>query len=87
MYLNINNNNNKLNKIINTESKETNNNEKNDLLKNTPNQQNSSNKPQVKVKSKIDSMKNVIATQEMIEDLNKQSIIPFFTDKEYKYCS
>ena len=86
MFLNINNNNNnKLNKIINTESKETNNNEKNNLLNNTPNQQNSSNKPQAKVKSKIDSMKNVIASQEMIEDLNKQSIIPFFTDKEYKY--
>ena len=86
MFLNINNNNNnKLNKIINTEFKETNNNEKNNLLNNTPNQQNSSNKPQAKVKSKIDSMKNVIASQEMIEDLNKQSIIPFFTDKEYKY--
>ena len=86
MFLNINNNNNnKLNKIINTESKESNNNEKNNLLNNTPNQQNSANKPQTKVKSKIDSMKNVIASQEMIEDLNKQSIIPFFTDKEYKY--
>ena len=86
MFLNINNNNNnKLNKIINTEFKETNNNEKNDIINNTPRQQNSSNKPQAKVKSKIDSMKNVIASQEMIEDLNKQSIIPFFTDKEYKY--
>ena len=86
MFLNINNNNNnKLNKIINTEFKETNNNEKNNLLNNTPNQQNSANKPQTKVKSKIDSMKNVIASREMIEDLNKQSIIPFFTDKEYKY--
>ena len=86
MFLNINNNNNnKLNKIINTEFKETNNDEKNNLLNNTPNQQNSANKPQTKVKSKIDSMKNVIASQEMIEDLNKQSIIPFFTDKEYKY--
>ena len=78
MFLNINNNNNKYNKIINTESKEINNNEKNS-------QQNPINKPQTKIKTKIDSMKNVIASPEIIDDLNKQSLIPFFTDKEYKY--
>ena len=85
MFLNINNNNNKLNKIINTESKETNNNEKNNSSKNIQTQQNSQNKPQTKIKPKIDSMKNVIASPEMIDKLNKESLIPFFTDNEYKY--
>jgi len=69
MFLNTNNNNNKLNKIKNAQSKEVDNNQKNDS----------------KIKPKIDSMKNVIATSEMIDKLNKESLIPFFTDTEYKY--
>ena len=54
-------------------------NESKDLIKH----KNSYNKNKEKIK--IESMKNVIVSPETIDDLIKQSLIPFFTDNEYKY--
>jgi len=42
-------------------------------------------KNQSKEKFNIDLLKNVIVSEETIERLTKESKIPFFTDKEYKY--
>ena len=46
---------------------------------------NSNNKNDIKDKFKYDLMKNVIVSPETISQLSKESVIPLFNDKDYRY--